>query len=492
MEQRDKRILPGPVYFVMLSGVMWALSYPPFPLGFLSFFVLVLFWYGLRGVRSLGEAAELSYLWGLVAAAINFWWVAIPTLPGMILLVLFLPVYSMLYGILHYTIARKHPDLAVLVAPVLYVGIEYLRSWGKLGFPWLNLSYSLGHYPILIQFADIFGAFGVSFWIVAINSCIYFAIRYAGSRKFWASIAAIIILFGAAFGYGVYRMRQDIEGTPLRIALLQGNIDPYEKWTASTKRKSVKMYADMIESVGGAVDLIILPETAAACYFRRSPSMFLPLVNAVKRAGVPTLMGTLDFDLANPSRYFNSAVLVIPDGTYEQTYNKIQLVPFSEYIPLQDKFKFLRKLNYGGSHFTPGDRFTIFDTNSAKFGVMICYESIFTHIARKFRSLGAEFLVNITNDGWFGKSQGPYQHAMFNVFRAIENRIWIARCANTGISMFVDPHGVITHRTRLFERAVLVGEIELTHTTTIYDRLGDFVGWGSLALSPILVWLMRK
>ncbi|MCD6532356.1 apolipoprotein N-acyltransferase, partial [bacterium] len=190
--------------------------------------------------------------------------------------------------------------------------------------------------------------------------------------------------------------------------------------------------------------------------------------------------------------YFNSAVVVMPDGSYQQTYNKIQLVPFSEYIPLQDKFKFLRKLNYGGSHFTPGDEFTIFDINSAKFGVMICYESIFTHIARKFRSSGAEFLVNITNDGWFGKSQGPYQHAMFNVFRAIENRIWIARCANTGISMFVDPHGVITHRTRLFERAVLVGEIELTHTTTIYDRLGDFVGWGSLALSPILVWLMRK
>ena len=438
------------------------------------------------------EAAQLSYLWGLVAAAINFWWVAIPTLPGMLALVLFLPIYSVIYGLIHYSIARKHPDLAVILAPILYAAVEYLRSWGRLGFPWLNLSYSMSSYPVLIQFADILGSFGVSFWLVAINACIYFMLTKPVGKYFWLSAVTLLVLIGSAFGYGVWKMRQPLEGTPLRIALVQGNIDPYEKWNAHTRRESVKVYANMIESVGPAVDLIILPETAAACYFRRSPSMFLPLVNAVKRAGTPTLMGTLDFDPKNPSRYFNSAVLVMPDGSYEQTYNKIQLVPFSEYIPFQSKFHFLRKLNYGGSHFTPGDNFTIFDIGEAKFGVMICYESIFGPLARKFRTLGAEFLVNITNDGWFGKSQGPYQHAMFNVFRAIENRTWIARCANTGISMFINPKGVVTRRTKLFERTVLVDTIYLTHNITVYDRVGDVVGWGSLALTPILLFLLRK
>ncbi len=491
MAPQRKPILPGPTYFILLSGILWALSFPPFPTGFFAFFVLVFFWYGLEGAESVWHAAELSYLWGLVATAINFWWIAIPTLPGMIALVLFLPVYSLIYGVIHYTIWRRHPDLAVLLSPIFYVGVEYFRSFGRLGFPWMNLSNALTPYPVLIQFADIFGSFGVSFWVAAVNACIYFLLKKAGRKEFWYAVAGLVILFGGAYGYGVWRMRQDIDGTPLRVALLQGNIDPYEKWNSRVRRRSVKMYAQMIESAGD-VDLIILPETATACYFRRSPSMFFPLVDAVKRAGVPTLMGTLDFDPQNSSRYFNSAVLVMPDGSYSQTYNKVQLVPFSEYIPLQDKFEWLRKLNYGGSHFTPGDSFPLFNTGTAKFGVMICYESIFGWIGRKFRTEGAEFLVNITNDGWFGRSQGPYQHAMFNVLRAIENRTWIARCANTGISMFIDPHGIITHRTRLFERAILTDEIKLTHIITPYDRLGDFMGWGSLILTPVIWFFARK
>ncbi|RKZ33676.1 apolipoprotein N-acyltransferase [bacterium] len=480
------------LFLIIISGIMWALAFPPFPLGFLAFFMLIFLWNAIEQVNKWSDAVKLGYIWGLIASFGVLWWIFIPTIPGMIMLVLFLPLYSTLYCLLHYVIARRHPQIAVLVAPILFVGIEFIRSYGKLGFPWMNLSYTMTKYPVLIQFADIVGSFGISFWIVAINVCVYFLLIHPFRWKFWVSgIAMLILLFGA-YGYGTYKMRKNIDGAPMKIALLQGNIDPYQKWTAQMRTVNVRTYTRMINSIGSDVDLCILPETATACYYRRSKSMFLPLVNAVCEIGIPTLMGTIDYDDNNRQKYFNSAILVMPDGSYEQKYNKIQLVPFSEYIPLQDRFTSLRKLNFGGSHFTAGDKFTVFHIDGAKFSVLICYESIFGWLAKEFRSRGAHFLVNITNDGWFGETPGPYQHAMFNVMRAIENRCWIARCANTGISMFIDPRGTITRKTQLFQQAILIEEINLTQVETIYHKIGDIFGWGSLVLMPIIVWRWRK
>ena len=471
---------------------MWALAFPPFPLGFLAFFMLVFLWQAIKNVDTGFQAIKVGYLWGLVGSFGTLWWVFLPTLPGMIAMIIYLPLFSALYVWIHYIVARKHPRLAIVFSPIFLVAIEFLRSSGKLGFPWINLSYTMTGYPVLIQFADIFGAFGISLWVAMINACIYFLFVKPLKWEFFVSAAMLLGLVFGAFGYGVHKMHRDIEGTTLRIALLQGNIDPYEKWTPKMRRMNAKIYSDMIRSVGSDIDLCILPETATACYHRTKRSMFSPLVEAVEEIGVPTLMGTLDFDDNDKNRYFNSAILVMPDGSYKQQYNKIQLVPFGEYIPLQDKFNFIRKLNFGGSYFESGNKYTVFKFDSAKFSVLICYESVFGWIGRKFRVDGAQFLVNITNDGWFGKTSGPYQHAMFNVMRAIENRVWIARCANTGFSMFIDPYGRIIRRTKLFERTVLIGDVHPTDFKTIYDSIGDIIGWGSFFITPLLIFLFRK
>ena len=178
--------------------------------------------------------------------------------------------------------------------------------------------------------------------------------------------------------------------------------------------------------------------------------MFLPLVDAVKETGVPTLMGTLDFDDNNHSRYFNSAILVMPDGSYKQEYSKIQLVPFAEYIPLQDNFIFIRRLSFGGSHFESGDKYTVFKFNDAKFSVLICYESAFGWLGRRFRDKGAQFLVNITNDAWFGNTSAPYQNLSMAVLRAVETKRYVIRAANTGISGFISPTGSVYTKSNLF------------------------------------------
>lgn len=486
-QKNTTRSLSKAYFFAILSGAMWAASFPPLPLGFLAFFFLVYFWAAMENIRSSSGAFLIGYIWGFIASAGTLWWVYKPTLPGMIALVLFLPLYNALYAIIYYYIWQRSHSVAILISPILFVAIEYLRSWGILGFPWINISYSQSYYPVLIQFADIVGSFGVSFWIVLINVSIYFLLSHPLSKKSLIPAAVILILFCGALSYGIIRMKKQLEGTPLRIALLQGNIDPYEKWTPKFKRQNAGMYAEMIYSVSQHTDLLIMPETATICYHRLSPEMFSPFVSAVMDVRKPLLTGTLDFDDENRDIYFNTAILIMPDGTYEQSYNKIQLVPFSEQVPLQDKYPSLQKLNFGGSHFSRGTKYTVFKFNSMTFSVLICYESVFGWLSRRFRNDGAQFLVNITNDGWFGNTPGPYQHAMFNVLRAIENRCWIARCANTGISMFIDPMGRITSKTPIFEKAILVGTIFANDDKTVYNSIGDIFGWGALIIAPFLI-----
>ncbi len=481
-----------PIWLSIISGIMWAASFPPFHAWFLAFFYLALLWFALEEVKSGKEAFQLGYLWGFAAAAITLWWICIPTVPGMIALVLFIPLYAALYSWLHHKVAHINPEFAVIISPVIFVAVEYIRSYGRFGFTWMNISYSQTQYPLLIQFADVLGNFGVSLWIAAINSCIYFLIKRTSPKKFWVATSALIVLFGSAVAYGIVKTNEFIDGAPVRIALLQGNVDPYKKWTREYLNRNAKLYSDMLLSVDDCADLCIMPETATACYHRLKPSMFSPILLTVMKTGIPTLTGSLDFDDQDRRRYFNMAMLIMPDGTYEQSYAKVQLVPFSEEVPFQEVFPVLRKLNFGGSHFSRGRELTIFRLDSIRFSVLICYESTFSWLCRKFRRRGAQFIVNITNDGWFGKTPGPYQHAMFNVMRAIENRCWIARCANTGISMFIDPCGKIVRKAGLFQQAVLTGTIRATAKLTMYDKMGDFIGWGALLATPIVLIISLK
>ncbi len=187
----------------------------------------------------------------------------------------------------------------------------------------------------------------------------------------------------------------------------------------------------------------------------------------------------------------NSAYLLRPDGAVAGRYDKVHLVPYGEYVPLRRLFPFIGKLVAGVGDFRPGKGFDPLVSDGRRLGVLICYEAIFPEAARDYKRNRADLLVNITNDAWFGRTSAPYQHLSMTVFRAIENRLYLVRAANTGISAVIDPTGKILSRTGVFERTVLKGEVKFIDEKTFYAAYGDlFVYLCGIVL--ILYYFIQK
>jgi apolipoprotein N-acyltransferase len=282
----------------------------------------------------------------------------------------------------------------------------------------------------------------------------------------------------------------------IKIALLQGNIPPDVKWNPDSLEHNFEVYAEMSRDVASkGVDLIVWPETASPCYLVHEPLYFNWVRSLADSLNTHLVVGSNDFEILGHQKYvyYNSALFFKPGGNFPDAYYKLQLVPFSERIPFNDKVHIMDKIELGSADFSPGQEFVIFQHPKGKFASLICFEIVFPNLVREFVKRGADFLVNITNDAWFGKTHGPFQHARIAVFRAIENRISIARCANTGISMFVDPFGRTTEVTPLFVRRDVVGGLALKKEKTFYTVNGDwfalgcsFFSLGALGLSFFL------
>jgi apolipoprotein N-acyltransferase len=334
----------------------------------------------------------------------------------------------------------------------------------------------------LIQYASLWGNYAVTFWILWLNLIVYFLIRYR--KRLRVALLLIVILMIVPYIYGSWVMSHDVDGERIKIAMLQGNMEPEIKWDQDLLDYNVRTYIDMSrEAAKGRVDFIIWPETAAPCYLAAESLYFALVQETCDELNVPLLVGTNDYkvDPQGELDYFNSAFLFTPHGGYPKVYNKINLVPFSEKLPYDEVLGISERIQFGQSDFSNGDDLTIFEIPQGRFATLICFESVYPGLVRDFVNLGTEFLVNITNDGWFGKTHGPFQHAQIAVFRAIENRIAIARCANTGVSMFIDPYGRVTQATKIWVRETVIGTIPLKREgnscwsgRTFYARFGDW------------------
>jgi apolipoprotein N-acyltransferase len=248
----------------------------------------------------------------------------------------------------------------------------------------------------------------------------------------------------------------------VRTALIQPNIGTEIKWNPAFRREIIEKVLRLTREAPGPLDLVVWPETAIPSVLLNDPEV-LARVKALSRdMGVPIATGFLHVERGpdGKRRAYNSAAVIMPDGTVSDRYDKMHLVPFSERFPFQGILPFLNRIDFGQSNFTPGESYVVHDTPAGRFGILICFESLFPEISRGFVKGGAEFLLNITNDAWFGKSQAPLQHASMAVFRAVEQRMGIGRCANTGITMFIDRYGRMSQATRLFTTEVVIGEIE--------------------------------
>jgi apolipoprotein N-acyltransferase len=238
-------------------------------------------------------------------------------------------------------------------------------------------------------------------------------------------------------------------------------------------------------AAGAEPDLIIWPETACPCYLEKEPAYLERVENLSYALKTDIILGTDDYWVLGPEQYvfYNSAFWISPENGLTGRYYKIQLVPFAERIPYSGNLRIFEEIELGQANFSSGKEYTLYETQAGKFSALICYEIAFPDRVRRFVKNGADFVVNITNDAWFGRTAGPYQHASMAILRAVENRVSIARCANTGISMTVDPYGKILDKTSLFETVNLIGEIPKRSETTFFTSKGPWVGKLSLAVT---------
>jgi len=374
-------------------------------------------------------AGFIFYLGGL-------YWLYHVTVIGMIIACLYLAVYFGIFGI---AISR----FGILSAPVVWVILEYIQAnVSVMGFGWLSLGYSQYKNLPLVQIADFSGVYGVSFMIMMVNVAIYRIFK----KSFREIIIAVLVLI-AVFGYGMMRINEGGYGNDVKISVIQGNIAQELKWDPQAQDMIIEKYTALTKMAAlESVDLIVWPETSFPGFFETDKDMTEKVLTLAKEVKTSLLIGV---NTEKDERYFNSAAFISPEGSMIDKYDKIHLVPFGEYVPFSNKFPALHKLVLGElGEFTPGNKFTIFTLHplpsaQVSFAALVCFEDIFPEISRKFVNSGAKFLVVITNDAWYGRSGAAYQHAACSVFRAIENRVPVVRCANTGYSCFIDSKGKI-------------------------------------------------
>jgi apolipoprotein N-acyltransferase len=349
----------------------------------------------------------------------------------------------------------------------------------------------------MIQSADLFGVYGLSYLLILFNAVLAESIPALRLKRLQelpvtALVAAACLLL-LNYGYGCWSLQQDLDGRveTLQAAVIQGNIPQGLKWQPENQVSTVKTYRNLSLQArqAGARDLIIWPEAAMPFYFQDGGQLVRSVTRLPLQSGASLLFGSPAY-LRDPGgmRYLNSAFLLSPTAQLLGRSDKVHLVPFGEYVPLGKFLPFVNKLVTGIGDFSAGE-INPLPMQSHQAGVLICYEVIFPELAREYVRQGSDLLVNITNDAWFGESSAPWQHLAMARFRAIENRVWLARAANTGVSAFIAPSGRVVAQTGLFETAFLTEEIGLGARPGFYSHMGDLIPGAFLLIS--LLWLLQ-
>jgi apolipoprotein N-acyltransferase len=373
---------------------------------------------------------------------------------------------------------------ALAMTPFLWVAGEWVRGHLMGGFPWGLLGYSQHSVLPVIQIAELGGVYAVSFLLVSVNAALAAIVGLAWRRALPGSlVVGALVLVSLGFGVSVLREadgRSERSGS-VTVAVIQPSIEQAIKWDPVRHAETIAIHERLTrESARAHPALIVWPETAAAIFLRADPELLARLTSLSADVGAPLLIGSVDRQEPR-GRFLNSAFLLDGQGIRAK-YDKIHLVPFGEYIPLAWLIGFVRSWAEFISDFAAGKTETIFPLPGAPFGTVICYEVIFPELFRSFVVGGARFMVNITNDAWFGRTSGPWQHLGMLPLRAVEHRVAIARAANTGVSAFVEPSGRVSRFRPLFERAALDHRVALRERTTFYTRLGDWLVYACLAV----------
>jgi apolipoprotein N-acyltransferase len=482
-----------------LTGLLHPLCFPHFDMGWLAWGLLV----PLHLIIEKAEpknAFRYGWLAGVIAFTGTITWVITAMnqygqVPFVVSALLMLLLATWLW----------------LGAPSLWVSLEYLRTYAFSGFPWALLGYSQYQWLPVIQLSDMTGVYGVSFLVVMGNVAMTVILSWLWHRKAqistsfpWQPALAFVVILSTSLVYGHWQINQqamlDKSARSLSLGLVQANIAQDKKWDTAYIDETLMRYTALSQQTGKNLDLLIWPEAAMPFFFEKERAYQKTILSVLIDSQNPLLFGspTLRFEPDGSPYLLNSAYLLSPEKLLTGRYDKRHLVPFGEYIPLKSLLFFLEKLVVGIGDFKPGHGpMTLLLPDSSEkvqplFAVPICFEIIFPRLVRQMAREGANFLVTLTNDAWFGDSAAPYQHFSMAVFRAVENHLAVARAANTGISGFIHPDGRILTATPIFTQQAVTGSIPLRTTTpTFYTQNGDVFSWGCVILTGIFLIVCR-
>jgi apolipoprotein N-acyltransferase len=485
------------VILSILSASLLSFSFSSFNPWLFAWFGFIPLFIALEN-KTLFRSFIIGYLCGVIFWSLTIYWLIHVTLLGQIVLILYLAFYFGIFSCVVYLFRFLPPNVSLFFIPCTWVLLEYSRSYLFTGFPWAQVGFSQYKNLPIIQIADITGSWGVSFLVVFVNVVFYLALRKRLKLRIFLICACILFL---SLAYGFYKLsyKPDLrcDKELVKVSVVQGNIPQNLKWDKQAAADILNNYIELtsIAAKDGS-SLIIWPEASVPALWGEASAdaQFAQVFSLAGQLNTNLLVGVVS---RSGEAYFNSALFIDNLGHPSKIYNKLHLVPFGEYVPFKNTFPFLQTIAPIGD-IEPGREYTIF-RQPVNFSVLICFEDLFPELSREFIKRGARFLVNITNDAWYKQGSAPYQHFAASVFRAVENRVYLVRAANTGISGFIDPFGRLLSIVQdaagknSFVKGYSSQSICLAPIRrTIYNRYGDLFILFCLILDACVIMFVLK
>ena len=526
---------PGLLLRILASSVLLILSFPRPGMGILSLIALVPLFMGLSDI---GKRRAFLAGWGAGTAwfFVSYNWVShsltaygsipLPLAEGVILLMagihgLYVALFSMLVAVVvggngkgvrvygskgvnsrepsptppypHTPILSlstpllSHPLTPVLVLPSAWVLLEVMRSWIPAPFPWLLMGSATWKIPLLRSLYGVAGVYGVSYWIVLVNVLIWtmFRVRRGGRNRTGMLLIVVLLL-----PLILYPTLIQSTGQRMRVGVVQGNFQQELKWEEDMREETLRTYLSLTDTaVQKGAQLVVWPETAVPSFYQAEPELIERLRQFASDRDIHLIFGSPGYEIAGREILLYNRVYHLPPDGSEEFYDKIMLVPFGEYVPLAGLLPFVDRMVPGEGEFARGTWGGPFKTPVPS-GALICYEISIPSLGRREVRDGSLMLINVTNDAWFGRSWGPYQHLAVSAVRAMENRVPILRAANTGISAIIDSSGRIVKSIPLEERGVVVTDIDTERGQTFYTRYGDWIVILSAAVISVYILVL--
>jgi apolipoprotein N-acyltransferase len=486
-----------------VSGILISSCFLRFQLLPLAWIAFTPFLWALAQATSRRETIRLALITGMLTNVPAFYWLVytINVFGGFgyalsVFFYLCLSLYSTMQFLL-FALALRRTGIGplALAAPLLWVSLEFLYPHL---FPW-RLAHSQFLAPVLIQVGDLTGPFGLSFvmlWFAAALA------RLAPAQRDLRPLVAAVAAVALVVVYGVFRLQAvdaAMQAAPsLRVALVQGNISIKEKGDYRYFDINLEKYAELSKQAQKGTDLLVWPETVSLHWTPADATRLAPKEMPFNALQTYMYFGALSFRLTGPRQadQFNSAFFVDPAANVLGRYDKHILMPFGEYIPFEWLVPRVRELSPATASFKAGEGTQVFSVPGGyTFAPMICYEDLIADMSRQATAAGAEFLLNILNDAWYGNTAAPYEHQALALWRTVENRRYLLRGSNSGVTSIIDAAGRIVAEGGLFTAEVVSGEVRRMTMQTFYTRYGDVFAWSVVALAAALIigstWRVR-